>query len=286
MTSYYKQFARELSTLPPAHRPAKLREYLAEIEDPNLRAEAARYIISFPGGEDDSQPVVFVLLHGIRTAGSWQDKLAQMLEVEHQVTAIPIKFGIFNVVKFLVPPFRRSAVKLVSRHLSDIRATYPDHKLAVVAHSFGTYVIARLLEEKQHTVDRLLLCGSVVLQSFDWRAALPNATRHNIVNDVGTKDYWPALAHATSYGCGASGLFGFGNPCVTDRYHPIGHCGFFDADHMRKFWLPFLLEGRVVVSDHTAEKPDGGLFTRGVCSLPNAFIVWLTGAGVMGWAFF
>lgn len=268
---YYKDFATELPKLTPEERLSAMQGYLRTIEDSELRLEAARYLVSFPGGIDDAPETVFVLLHGIRTGGAWQDRLAQMLRVEHQVTAFPVKYGIFNVMKFLIPSLRKSAYRLAERHLLNVREIHPNARIVLVAHSFGTHIVAHLLTEKRCLIDRLLLCGSVIDQKFDWKTAFPPANRFNVINDVGTKDMLPVVAHATSFGCGASGFLGFGNPCVTDRFHPLSHSEFFSDSHIRKYWLPFLTEGRVVPSEHTEERLEIGWLPGFVCSLPNSF---------------
>ncbi|MGB6104594.1 MAG: alpha/beta fold hydrolase [Pusillimonas sp.] len=281
---YYKEFAVRLSGLLPEERLPALKQYLSEIQDAELRSQAARYLVSFQAGVDDTPETVFVLLHGIRTAGAWQDRLAQLLKVERQLIALPVKYGVFGVLRFLIPPLRGRAYALTQRHLSNVREVYPQAKIVVVAHSFGTYIVTRLLAEKRCLVDRLLLCGSVVPHEFDWKTAFPAATRSNVINDVGTKDVWPIIAHATSYGCGASGFLGFGNPCVTDRFHPLRHSDFFTDSHIEEYWLPFLLEGRVAPSKHTEERSEISWFSGLICSLPNAFVTLGVVAIVAYWA--
>lgn len=272
---YYKKFAIHLSGLGSEERLSALKRYLAEIQDVELRSQATRYLVSFQSGVDDTPETVFILLHGIRTAGAWEDRLAQVLQVERQLTTIPIKYGVFNILNFLIPPLRKRACALVERHLSNIHDLYPHAKVVVVAHSFGTYIVARLLAERRCVVDRLILCGSVIRPNFDWKTALPFANRSIIINDVGTKDVWPIIAHATSFGCGASGFLGFGNPCVTDRFHPLRHSGFFGEHHIEEYWLPFFLEGRVVPCGYTRERSEIDFFAALVCSMPNAFLTFL-----------
>lgn len=264
----YKEFAKTLLAMPPEQSLAALKAYLSDITDESFRAEAHDYLMSFRTG-DDAPPVVFVLLHGIRTDAPWQDALAQQLRTEHQITAIPLKYGVFNTFRFLIPALRHKAVDLVSRHFDDVKALYPDAKLVVIAHSFGSYLVGEILKKKRHNMDRLLLCGSVLPPSFDWRQVMPAGRPSTIINDVGTKDLLPVLAHATSIGCGASGYTGFGNACVTDRYHDLGHSGFFEEEHIKRFWIPFLVEGRVVPSTHTMDRKSGGYFPGLACSLHN-----------------
>lgn len=280
--SDYKAFAAQLRFVPRDEQLRAMQSYLSEIADDSKRKEAARYLVTFPDGNDDSAKTVFVLLHGIRTGGEWQDRIAQHLESEHQITVVPCKYRILNVLSFLIPMFRGKTLDAVERHLNDVCDLYPDSKIVVVAHSFGTWAVAELLKHQKVKVDRLLLCGSVVPQEFNWGAALPGGIRASIVNDVGTKDVWPVVAYALAAGCGASGSLGFGSPRVIDRFHPIGHCDFFSDAHVRQFWVPFLIEGRVISSPHTETRPPVGFWKGLLCSLPNGAALWAVVVAMMG----
>lgn len=265
----HKNFARSIVGLDDFERMVALQNYLRSIPDEAERNVAQDYLLSFTY-EDDAPATVIVLLHGIRTAGQWQDKLAQLLRVEHQLTAIPLRFGIFNVVKFLIPFLRGRALALVNRHFDDVRVRYPGARMSVVAHSFGTYLFAKTLLKGGLALDRVLLCGSIVKQDFDWGTAIARSKSVNIVNDVGTKDWLPVLAHATAYDCGPSGYLGFGSPWVVDRFHPLSHSGFFQEEaHIPEYWIPFLVDGIVVPSKHTMERPQTGMVANIACSLPN-----------------
>jgi len=69
---------------------------------------------------------------------------------------------------------------------------------SIIAHSFGTFVIARILRD--HTdleFNRIIFCGSVVPQKFrfeDYRGRFEAP----LVNEVGTRDFGqssPRLSH-------------------------------------------------------------------------------------------
>lgn len=271
----HKAFALSLAGLSDYERILAIQDYLRNISDEAERGVAQDYLLTFSAG-DDAPTTVVVLLHGIRTAAQWQDRLAQLLRVEHQLIAHPLKFGVLALPRFLVPWCRRKALELVRRHFDDIRKKHPGARVAVVAHSFGTYLFAQMLLRSEVNLDRVLLCGCILKQDYDWGKVLAKSGIVNVVNDVGTKDWLPVLAHATAYDCGPSGYLGFGSPWVVDRFHALPHSGFFDEPtHIPRYWIPFLVEGIVVPSDHTMERPKLNWLTQITCGLPNMSAWWL-----------
>ncbi|MDA8019457.1 MAG: hypothetical protein MPN21_18600 [Thermoanaerobaculia bacterium] len=124
-------------------------------------------------------------------------------------------------------------------------------RVSVIAHSFGTFLIARTLQENPDIrIHRLILCGGIVPDDFGWEGvtAQLNTDRSgmvHVVNDCGLKDLLPVLAKSCSSAYGSSGHFGFGHPRVHDRFFPWGHGGFFLRRRIRKYWLPYLKEGRI-----------------------------------------
>ncbi|WP_407851126.1 hypothetical protein [Bordetella petrii] len=260
-----REFAQSVAHLPQKERVAAQRKYRLTLPTADERENAELYFLRFPYGEDDSPPVVIVFLHGIRTWGEWQDRLTQALQAEYQVTAHPIKYGRVDILRFLVPFLRRSAVKEVTEKISCLERLYPGARIAICAHSFGSYLVGRILMRNPAlNVTRLLLCGSILPRAYGWQNAFPNGNGKNIVNDVGTRDIWPIVAYSLVYGCGESGRFGFGHPYVVDRFHDLGHCDFFSTEHVTKYWVPFLIEGQVVTSPHTEERKPPGFFA-GLC---------------------
>ena len=145
--------------------------------------------------------------------------------------------------------------KLLWRIRSARRDPFADAKLSVIAHSFGTYAIGRILKENPDIrLHRLVLCGAVLPTDFRWDQ-IPNSVRTDIINDCGIRDIWPVLAQSTTFGYGPSGRFGFGTPGVRDRFHNFGHGGFFEEKFVREFWLPWFRIGHLVNSE--APPPSG-----------------------------
>ena len=152
-----------------------------------------------------------LLVHGIRTDATWQEKVATELNLLPGVEAQPIGYGVFDVFRFWCPFITRT---LVLRKIADkIRHATVMHrdngaKISVIAHSFGTYSIFRLLNEfADFRFHRVILCGSIVSDNYPW-PFVQTRVEGPIINDCGTRDIWPAAAKALSWGYGATGTFG------------------------------------------------------------------------------
>jgi YVTN family beta-propeller protein len=207
-----------------------------------------------PDGEPTIQEVV-LLIHGIRDFGEWEQMVSSILE-EPGTRVLPLSYGRFDAVRFWFPIWTRDApVKKLLRRIRDARVRFPKAKLSVIAHSFGTYAIGKILRKNPDIrLHRLILCGSILPPEFPWDH-LPHSVETEIINDCGTRDIWPVLAESTTFGYGPSGRFGFGTPGVRDRYHDFGHGGFFNNEFVRQFWLPWFRRGEFVKSE--APAPSG-----------------------------
>src|SRR5262249_24981030 len=139
-----------------------------------------------PDARPAAQEHVVVLIHGIRDYALWQNKIGMTLARAGFIPE-PTNYGRFNLVKFLIPVshFRRSAVDEVWEQIRIVRLKHPGAKLSVIAHSFGTYVVASLIKRNfDLNAYKIIFCGSVVpykfrFQDFHGRFADP------IINEVG-----------------------------------------------------------------------------------------------------
>ena len=216
---------------------------------------------------------IVLLIHGIRTDATWQEKVASELNLLPGVEAQPIGYGILDAIRFWCPFITRSiALKKVLRKIRLAIAMYPGAEISVIAHSFGTYAIFRLLNE---TADlrfcRVLLCGSIVSDNYPWDFVQPRV-KEPIVNDCGSKDSWPAAAKALTWGYGATGTFGFKSPGIRDRFHNIDHGGFFEDNFVSTYWVPFIEKGEIVASPWTAKRPSSPFWVKALASIPFQWI--------------
>jgi hypothetical protein len=212
-----------------------------------------------PGTPEASDPVrpardhAILLVHGIRTQAEWQQRVVRVLEQDPAIRVIPTRYGFFDLLSFLlpVPWLRRKAADRIARLIRVERDSPLTRDISVVAHSFGTWIISHvLISEPDIKFHRLILCGSVIPDTFEWahyRHRIGSVSdQWRVINDCGSKDVWPVLAQSVTWGYGSSGRFGFGHPNVKDRFHSAGHSDFFTDDFVRTYWRPYLSDGTVV----------------------------------------
>jgi hypothetical protein len=250
-----KQFRRRLEGVPAEQRLSLIQHYLLAIADLEKRALTEAFLLL---GLPETKKQIVVLIHGILSHAVWQERLVHLLS-EAEIDAYAIGFGYLDLLKFWSPFFtRKSSINRVLRELRALRVKHPTADISVVAHSYGTHVVSRILDEETDIrIHRLQLCGSILPQTYRWDKALSRITG-TVINDVGTRDIWPVIATLVSWGYGASGTFGFKTISVTDRFHRCGHNDFFTDEHVKKYWLPFLVYGEVVRSKWTQERPAPG----------------------------
>jgi len=237
-----------------------IRRRVNNISDADTKALVeACILIGMAAGNSNKtfQPLhVVVLVHGIRTQGVWQDRVAATIEQYPNTRPIIVGFEYQDLLSFWLPYFlRKKPIARVERELRGIIQDHPDAQISVLAHSFGTYIISQiLLTRPDIQFHRLLMCGAIVNRYFGWDALRCFPTG-GILNDVGTKDRLPALAKMVSWGYGSSGTFGFRTHKVTDRYFDFGHSDFFTQDHIDNYWMPYLINGTIVKSTWNHERP-------------------------------
>jgi hypothetical protein len=201
---------------------------------------------------------VVVLVHGIRTFAEWQS----MLKREFSLIGIPVaptNYGYFDLLRFLlpVPWFRAEALNRLRILIEQIKADYPRAKISFLAHSFGTYLVSRFLQEQPNfQAHRVVFCGSVVKYNFLFEQ-IRSRFEAPIVNEASARDPWPLVAQNLSVGYGSVGTRGFNQSIVVvDRWHKgFGHSQYLEQSFCRKFWLPFFSEGIIVESEDVASKP-------------------------------
>lgn len=204
-----------------------------------------------------AHPHVVILIHGIRDYALWQNEIAHTLADEGFIPQ-PTNYGRFDLFRFLVPIpyFRKRATDTVLDQIRDVRKRFPNAQYSVIAHSFGTYVFAQILKRGfDLTFHRVIFCGSVLSYKFDFKQISDRFTTP-ILNDVGTRDVWPALAESLTWGYGWIGTYGYRGPRVEDRWHNGARHGYFlSAEFCRGYWIDFLRDGTVIRAATKAESP-------------------------------
>jgi len=199
-----------------------------------------------------------LMLHGIRSQAEWHDEVEGVLRRgDANLNPISTGYQYFDLFRFIVPieSFRRPVIDRIKKALVEQIDDPKVDQVSVIAHSFGTYVIWRILQDDSRIrLHRLILCGGIIPDDFEWQRLrgqidrlndIDDPSRH-VINDCGWRDFLPVLAGSVTWGYGPSGRLGFKNSFVRDRYFDMKHSGFFTDDHVETFWLPALAAGKIV----------------------------------------
>lgn len=230
--------------------------------------------------------VLFV--HGIRDPGFWAGRL-QSLFTEHGFVAKAIGYGVFDAFRFLLG-FRRRPTATVKQQIVNAISDdeNSDAEVTIIAHSFGTYIVARILDDDPSIkITRLVMCGAIVRQTFRWdKVARLNvqkpATRVQIINENSTRDIWPIMARHATYGFGDCGATGCENKIdVQNRLHDIPHSAYLTLPFATQYWIPPIVNGlKLVFPKVSTRTPWFFFFTRIPIRIVTAVIGVLAGVAV------
>ncbi|MGE3916816.1 MAG: hypothetical protein AB7F78_14085 [Hyphomicrobiaceae bacterium] len=209
------------------------------------------------------------------------------LEKHLKAEVQPVRYGFFDTFRFIMPFGTRDApVRRVIRELRDARAEYPDAHISVIAHSFGTYALNKALKELDIKLHRIILCGCIIPEGFRRAEHKAQLGSDPILNDCGTRDIWPVLAKAVTWGYGATGTFGFGTRGVRDRFNNFLHGDYFNQDFVEQYWVPFLSDGSIIETKWEEKRPTTPYWLsllsvmpiRWFLSLALCWLIYLSGA--------
>ncbi len=194
-----------------------------------------------------------VVIHGFNTRGPWQEDLVWRLS-HIKKYAIPVyvyKYGLVRIGVTLGFLQKRKVKKLV-KQLRDIsKAADPDNsglRPHVIAHSFGTWLIAHALKEHPDLkIGRLILLGCIVRPDFDWMKLINDKQIEAILNHTAGKDIPVRFSQLFIPDSGPGGRVGFLEEEVINIRSPeFGHSGYFKRNRMTGYlskdgaWARFL----------------------------------------------
>jgi WD40 repeat protein/tetratricopeptide (TPR) repeat protein len=196
-----------------------------------------------------------VTVHGISTFGNWQERFEELLAEDDRgshITVVNYKFGYFSVLAFLIPIFRWVTVRRFRRFLLEIAAPEAWERIDIVAHSFGTHIVAWALYgiavRQRPRIDTLICAGSVLKSNFPWDVLIGHGVRR-VINDCGITDNVLLLNQVAVLFTGMAGRLGFNggiSRTLRNRYFDFGHSGYFLAAQrpqdtfMRRYWVPLV----------------------------------------------
>jgi hypothetical protein len=226
-------------------------------------------------------PMLIFLVHGIRDYAEWQEALAlEIYNFTKNVIIIPVQYGYFNAFQFLSPLQRNRASRIFADKYIQAKLKYPGSKIAIAAHSNGTYAVAKAFERyNTFHADRLYLAGSVLPQNFNWA----NVNITTVRNDIANFD-WPVGFLCNVIKCvdrqiGVAGFRGFTKTSNNNMYLEGPH-GAALAPPYRSEVAKFLATGEP--TSLTIHKVGKNLWMEGlsILALP-IFLAILTGLGYL-----
>lgn len=251
----------------PAKRLAQLQVIRAGLEPEYLDLFDSVLDMQMANIRDNADIITLMLVHGIQTDGAWHELVkAAFRDVAH-VRVKGVGYRCVTAAQ-LASPFRSTPINDVVQQFRDAQAMEPTARVMVIAHSFGTYIVSHILARfADIKIERIVLCGSIIRNSYRWDLHTRHIPEGNILNDVGTRDMYPVLASVASVGYGGSGRNGFKNVRVTDRFFDYAHSDYFlpGNDHISKYWKPYIVEGKIVDSDWDTKKPTTHLGILAMC---------------------
>lgn len=203
------------------------------------------------GIRDSADSKILVLIHGIRTDGAWQRDVQREFHGVPNLQVHDLGYDVVTGMQ-LAGPFRAGPVNKIVRDIRRLKEEEPLARISVIAHSFGTYVVSRILEEHPDiSFEKIVLSGCLIKRSYPWDRNARGMRKSSIINDVGVRDIWPLIASCATWGYGSTGRVGFKNATVTDRYFDYSHSEFFENNrvHIKKYWRPLFEFDEIVQSE-------------------------------------
>ena len=129
-----------------------------------------------PATSPSEKKHVVIVVHGIRTFADWFGRLRKLIHQRTPEAEVnELYFGYFSLFSLIFPWFRAAATKRYADILLHRLRELEGCRVDIVAHSFGTFVVATALERLKREsasprstplVQNLILAGSVLKHEF------------------------------------------------------------------------------------------------------------------------
>jgi hypothetical protein len=186
-----------------------------------------------PIPQDKQKDLVIFVVHGIRASNSgWvKQACAQIQKAIPGAEVVPATYWYFSALDFLRPIIRRRRVRWFQDNYAYFMARNPKAEFRFLGHSYGTYLLGQSLEQLSGMrFSKVVLAGSVLPRSFNWRSRVNNQQivelwNHRAQRDVPVAVLCNALRGLMMKDVGTGGYEGFEpyagiHECC---YHPGGH---------------------------------------------------------------
>lgn len=119
---------------------------------------------------------VLLTIHGVNTKAFWNSKFGPLASSQGWIFA---PFIYENPRRLLLSPNKREkVVDEFGEYFYSLKQKYNIDSASIVAHSFGTYIIAKYLYDRSKEdvpiqIDSIVLTGSIVSKDYDWTSFYP-----------------------------------------------------------------------------------------------------------------
>jgi hypothetical protein len=108
-----------------------------------------------------------------------------------------------------------------------------------------------------------------------------------VLNEVGSRDVWPILAHSVTWGYGSTGTFGFKTAGVRDRHHDCAHSDYFKPGFAEDYWLPWIQAGTLTASPFESAEQTSTPFFKNLLEVVHVkYVVLILLFVVAAWMIF
>lgn len=244
-----------LGTVPESEKISYFKWLMTTIYDEQVREDCELQFKAILMGQVYIRKKIVIFVHGIMSHGEWVSTVSSEF-VNSGFDCETCKYGYADVLYILLRRlFWKGVYREFSENINNIFLRNRGAEINIVAHSFGTYLVSKLLMKRPILrFNRIIFCGSIVREDY----ALDHVLRDPSVfcNDVGRRDGWPCLANLFSRDFGRAGRYGFNKWSNSNRTHNLGHSDYFDANFIKTYWIPFLESGQIVPPTSVNSKRD------------------------------
>ncbi|MFW3353702.1 DUF6932 family protein [Aliarcobacter butzleri] len=192
---------------------------------------------------------ILVTIHGILSNASWNNELMPIASSQGWIVA-PFYYGYTLPDILMNENKRKEVIERFREWILYIQETY-NGRISVIAHSFGTYILASYLngfdEVPPVTFNSIILTGSIVNTNFDWNTCRGNKVSR-VRNEIAPNDQWVKWMPETKWLpldklFGKSGTEGFVNDSeiLTQPKNDIfDHNNVIKKDVITQMWMPYL----------------------------------------------
>ena len=198
---------------------------------------------------------ILVSIHGLLSQASWNAELAPIASSQNWIFAPFLYCDVNSPLLLLDKDKAKQVVERFREWVYDIQCRYANNNISVIAHSFGTYILASYISGFDKflpiRLNTAILTGSILNADFDWEKHR-GVRIAKVLNEVAPNDQWvkhmPKLDWITTNPLyGNSGVVGFRKPCdiVIQLSNEIfDHNNVIKRDVIERHWMPFLMANR------------------------------------------